>query len=67
MGYTLFDALGQNFDVGDIVMLPCVVTSIDTSPVAPAVQEINMTAKYANPDGSTKETFQVFATTVVKQ
>ena len=66
MPYTLFDVLGQNFNVGDIVNIPCVVTSIDGSPAAPAVQEVNLEARYANPDGTTKETFQVFATTVMK-
>lgn len=66
MSYILFDALGENFQVGDVVNIPCVVTSIAASPTPPNVCQVNLTALYSDPDGSTFEAIQVYATVVAK-
>lgn len=66
MSYILFDALGENFQVGDVVNVPCVVVSVAASPAPPSACQVNLTALYSDPDGSTFEAIQVYATTVTK-
>lgn len=63
----LFDALGENFQVGDVVNIPCVVASVAASPAPPNVCQVNLTALYSDPDGVTFEAIQVYATIVTKK
>lgn len=65
MPYTLFDATGANFNVGDHVNIPVRVTAISGDPLTPSIQEIDVVSRLPNPDGSFEE-FGIFATTVLK-
>lgn len=59
-----FDSNGSPFEVGSLVNIRCKVVSAEASPAAPAIQLLNLEAVYADPDQTTRETFQVYATTV---
>jgi hypothetical protein len=56
------DANGQTFDVGSIVNIPCVVTSIATGVGIP---DLVLTTKYPSPAGSTETISTMSADQVV--
>lgn len=65
MAYTLFDVNGKPFEVGSVVHIPVVVTAIVATPLAPAVQRVDVATIYGNSSGTTQAITNVYANTVV--